>query len=55
MSNDVIGILLLFTKCRLKMRGASMAENSARNARQITSAAENIFAMSLMTKLKPKD
>ena len=33
------------------MRGASAAENSARNARKITSATENIFAMSLMTKL----
>jgi len=31
--------------------GASVAEYSARNARKITSAAENIFAMSVMTKL----
>src|SRR6218665_3009216 len=34
-----------------KMRGASAAKNSARNARKITSEEENIFAMSLMTKL----
>jgi len=33
------------------MRGASVAEDSTRNTRKITSVAENIFYISLMTKL----
>jgi len=44
-------IAVIGVKDNTYKRGASAAEYSARSTRKITSAAENIFPMCLMTKL----
>jgi len=51
MSNDITGLLLLFIKCRLKMRGASAAKNSSIKLEKLLMRRKIFFAMSQMTKL----